>query len=54
MAERKVTCPNCLDSKHCFEEDINQIEISSPICVLIVVSQVILHILKIQKHLITY
>jgi len=26
MAERKVTCPNCLDSKHCFEEDINQIE----------------------------
>ena len=26
MAERKITCPNCLNDKHCFEEDLNQIE----------------------------
>ena len=26
MAERKITCPNCLNDKHCFEEDINQVE----------------------------
>ena len=26
MAERKITCPNCLNSERCFEEDVNQIE----------------------------
>ena len=24
--EKKITCPHCLDSKRCFEEDVNQIE----------------------------
>ena len=26
MAERKITCPNCLSDTHCFEEDMNQVE----------------------------
>jgi len=26
MAERKITCPNCLNTERCFEEDVNQIE----------------------------
>ncbi len=26
MAEKKITCPNCLSDKHCFEEDVNNVE----------------------------
>ena len=26
MAEKKITCPHCLSDKHCFEEDINEVE----------------------------
>ena len=26
MAETKITCPNCLSDKHCFEEDVNNVE----------------------------
>lgn len=26
MAEKKITCPNCFNNTHCFEEDINQVE----------------------------
>ena len=26
MAEKRITCPNCLSDKHCFEEDVNNVE----------------------------
>ena len=26
MAEIKITCPNCFNDSHCFEEDVNQVE----------------------------
>ena len=32
MAEKKITCPNCLDSKQCFEEKVDIENFSSFIC----------------------
>ena len=32
MAEIKITCPHCLNDKHCFEEKIDIENFSSYIC----------------------
>ena len=49
MAEKKVTCPNCMNTDKCFEEQVS-IESFSSLCALIVVIQVIRHTQMILNH----